>query len=323
MRARWLAAVTSAGVLAVSLSGCITVHGETAVVPAVGKAEARKALRHFTVVNNKANKRFDARLNTTIETGAQGAIDQVGLKARKEVHPGGDENFEPLRLTDARFLIPEQAGWPKFFVADVASNRAEGGDRWYLVFQRGGVTETWKVSYLAVVSEAEAPEFVTDANGRAEAVPLGEESHLAIAPEDLSTAYTDYLADGGAGFADGPHTSTVREQREEAAGRRGVRTQWADLPARPPQFAPFGLRTEDGGAMVFFASRHHQKQTVAKGYKPKVSDAYVKAIMTGTPKKSITHVRVSAQAVAVPPAGEGRRTTFLSRVTGLTAAKGS
>lgn len=329
MRSRLLAAATTATVLAATLSGCITVHGETAVVPAISEARAKKVLENFTEVNNKANRTYDAELNATIEAGALGAIDQAGLRAREEVHPQGNQDFSPLELTDPRFLIPEQAGWPKSFVADTASNRSNGG-RWYLVFQRHGIDEPWKATYLAVLDEAEAPEFALDEDGHVVDVPVGGGTggesgapEPAVAPDELSEAYTGYLQDGGSGWADGPHTSEWRAEREKNAERPGVRTEWADLPAGPPRFTPFALRTEDGGTMVFFASHHHKKQTVAKGYSPKIDDPYVKALMKGEPQQSVTYIRVSEQAVLVPPASDGGETQFLSRVAGLIEAKGS
>lgn len=329
MRVRLLAAATTATVLAATLSGCITVHGETAVVPAISEAEAKKVLEKFTEVNNESNKTYDAELNETIEAGALGAIDQAGLRARDEVHPSGNENFAPLELTDPRFLIPEQAGWPKSFVADVASSRSESG-RWYLVFQRNGIDEPWKATYLAVLGEGQTPEFVVDDDGHVQDVPVGGgpggepgAEKLATAPEKLSKAYTTYLQNGGEGWAPGPHTSEWRAEREANAKKPGVRTEWADIPAEPARFPPFALRTADGSALVFFASHHHMKQTVAKGYSPKIENPYVKALLKGEPKQSVTYVRVSEQAVLVPTAAEGGEREILSRVKGLTEAQGS
>ncbi|THA26672.1 hypothetical protein E4198_20170 [Streptomyces sp. RKND-216] len=329
MRSRLLTAATTATVLAATLSGCITVHGETAVVPAISTSEARKVLDRFIEVNNKANRTFDAELNKTIEGGALGAIDQAGLRARDEVHRQGNEDFSPLELTDPRFLIPEQAGWPKSFVADTASNRGNGS-RWYLVFQRDGIDEPWLATYLAVLSEEETPEFATDGDGHVQDVPVGGgpggepgAEKLAVPPEKASKSYTTYLQEGGEGWAAGPHTSAWREERAKNAEQPRVRTEWADLPVQPPRFTPFALRTEDGGAVVFFASEHYMKQTASKGYSPKVDDPYVEALMEGEAKQSVTYVRVSEQAVLVPTAADGGDVEFLSRVTGLTEVKGS
>lgn len=319
--ARPAAAVTAAALLA-TLTGCVTVHGETAVIPAVGKDEAAQVLKTFTARNNRANSGYDTKLNARIESGALGAIDQAGLKSRKEVEPKGNPDYEPLKLTDTRYLIPEQAGWPKFFVTDSKSNR-KGAGRWFFVFQRDRAHGPWKASYLSVLQPDEIPEFARDRNGRVKAVPTGGDAKLALSPGKLSGAYTRYLQEGaGEEFAKGPHTSVLRERREKQLKQTGVRNEFVDQAAQPPQFAPFGLRTKDGGGLVFFASHHHHKQTLPRGYTPQIKNPLVKALMTGKPKQSVTFKRVSAQAVRVPAQKDGGETTFLSRIEGLTAARG-
>lgn len=321
-----LAAAVTAGALLASLTGCVTVHGESAVVPALSKAEAAKVLKSFVKTNNKANTAYDAKLNATIESGALGAIDQAGLKSRKKVDPKGNPDYRPLELTDTRYLIPEQAGWPKFFVTDSRSNR-KGRGRWLFVFQRDRADGPWKASYLSVVDPEEIPRFARDEHGHVKAVPVGGASGLSVPPDELSKRYTRYLQEGaGDDFAAGPHTTKLREQREKAMKRKDVRNEFADQAARPPQYAPFGLRTKDGGALVFFTSHHHHKQTLPRGYKPQIKDPLVKALMSGTPKQSVTFVRVSEQAVTVPSRRAGKsegKVTFLSRIEGLTAARGS
>lgn len=317
------AVVLAAALAAVAvLPGCVTVHGGRAVVPAVTEAEAAKVLDHFTETNNEANRTHDASLNATIETGALGAVDQAGLRARRAVHPDGSPDHRDLELTDARFLIPRQAGWPKFFVADTASSQSPG-KRWLLVFTRDGVEEKWKASYLSVLDASAVPEFAEDDEGHVEAVPTGASARLAVAPKDLGEAYTDYLREGGDTFADGPATSGLRQERKKTAANPGARTQWADLPAKDARFAPVGLRTGDGGALVFFTTHHQMRQTVPQGYKPQVKDPYVKALMEGTPQQSVTYVRLGLQAAAVPPADAGDpKVTLVYRLQRLTGAKG-
>ena len=308
--------------LTASLAGCVTVHGETAVVPTVGEDEAAKVLRTFTAKNNRANSTYDTELNATIETGALGAIDQAGLKSRKEVRPKGNPDYRALKLSDTRYLIPKQAGWPKFFVTDSASNR-EGDARWLFVFQRDRADAPWKASYLSLVRPDDMPEFAKDGEGHVEPVPPGADSGLTTAPGTLSKAYTRYLQDdSSAAFAPGTHTTGQRAQRERQMKRENVRNEYADQAARPPQFTPFGLRTKDGGALVFFSSLHHHKQTLPRGYKPRIKDPLVKALLAGTPKQSVTFVRTAEQTVKVPPKKTGGKITFLNRISGLTAAEG-
>jgi hypothetical protein len=310
-------------VLAATLSGCVTVHGEAAVIPAVSKPEAKKVLKHFNSVSNKANRRNDAKLNNTIETGALGAIDQAGLISRKGVEHGNARNFTPLRLSDPRFLIPKQSGWPKFFVADTRSNSpAAQGKRCLFVFQRDSADSPWKAAYLSLIVPSQMPHFAFGSDGHVKAVPVGSGSRLTIGPSRLSSAYVRYLQDGGDEFAPGPQTSARREARKKSASQPAARTEYADQPAQPPQYAPYGLRTGDGGALVFFASYHQTRQTVAKGYHPQVRNPYVKALLSGKAKQSVTYVRMSQQAVKVPARKAGGPVTFLNRIDGLTSAKG-
>ncbi|WP_345944936.1 hypothetical protein SALCHL_001880 [Streptomyces albus subsp. chlorinus] len=323
MRIPFAAAVT-AGALLASLTGCVTVHGESAVVPTVSKGEAAKVLASFVEKNNRANTAFDVDLNSSIETGPLGAIDQAGLTARKRVQPKGNPDYAPLKLTDTRYLIPEQAGWPKFFVTDSRSNR-KGQGRWLFVFQRDRADGPWRAAYLSVIDPGQIPRFARDEHGHVRAVPVGGGgAGLTVPPNELSKRYTRYLQEGaGDDFAAGPHTTVQRERRKKEMKRTSVRNEFADQPAQPPQYPPFALRTRDGGALVFFASRHHHKQTLPRGYRPKVDNPLVKALMSGKPKHAVIFERMSEQAVTVPSAKSNGKVTFLSRIEGLTAARGS
>lgn len=321
---RGLLFLAAVALLVPAAAGCVTVHGEQALLPAVDRATAETVLDHFTAVNNEANTRLDPSLNAQIETGALGAIDQAGIKARHVNNPAGNPNYQPLRLTDARFLIPEQRGWPKWFVADTASNR--GTARWLLVFTHSSVREPWRASYLLVVEPAQLPDFATDATGHVEPVPAGA-SGLLVPPGQLSAQYTAYLQQGDKGstvFAPGDETTRLRQLRStQYAPTPQVVTQFADEAADPAQYPPVALRLKDGGALVFFTSHHQMKQTVAKPPLT-ITDPDIKALMTGTPTTSVTLVRVAEQAVRVPPASAtGTKVVFLNRIEGLVTAQGS
>lgn len=300
----------------------MTVHGEQALVPAVTKAEAAKALARFTQLNNDAKRSYDPAVLAKAETGALGEMDHAGLTARRANHPEGNPKAVPLELSDARFLIPKQRGWPKWFAADAATS--PGGVRWLLLFQRSAVSDPWKASYLAVIAADRMPQFVLDKKGFAEPVPLNG-SGLLVEPGRLSAAYTSYLQTGTAAtlaFADGSQTSQVRQQRRRGASTSAAVTEYADQPVDVGEFPPVGLRTTDGGALVFFASRH-QSRLSTPGKPLKVDDPDTRALMTGTPKNSVTLIRVSEQAVTVPPANDATgKVVFMSRLLGLVTAKG-
>ncbi|MCM2579351.1 hypothetical protein M1E25_18705 [Streptomyces sp. MTZ3.1] len=313
----------------------MTVHGEREIVPAVRKAEAAKALKAYTAATNKANEALDPALDKDVETGALAAIDQAGLKARGKVSPEGNPKYTPLELTDVRYTIPKLAGWPRFFLADADSNRDD--NRWLLVFTRAGVDQKWKAAYLSVVTEEEMPEFATDKDGYAEPVPDGDASGLAVAPDQLSRTYADFLdvstdAGQGAGdakaqdapFAPGPATTQLRQQRKSQLRTPTYWTQYDDQPGRAPQYPPIALRTADGGALAFFATHHTQKRTVAQGSRiGRIGDPYIRALMKGEARRTLTLIKMSESAVRIPAKDSGsERIEFLHRLEGLTEARG-
>lgn len=182
-----LAMATATSLLA---SGCVTVHGELAVLPGAKKSEVAQALTDFIEAYNEADKAFDPALDAGRVTGALGAINQAGLKARSVTDPNGNTRHQPLELTDARYLIPKKAGWPRWFVADTDSNRDRDNgpddNRWVLVFVRNGADQLWEVAYLAILTPDEIPEFRTDQDGLVEPAPADSESP-AVAPGTWAT----------------------------------------------------------------------------------------------------------------------------------------
>ncbi|MBB1245545.1 hypothetical protein GL263_18570 [Streptomyces durbertensis] len=323
MMSRRTAAATVALALTGALSGCVTVHGETAVVPATTKAEAEKVLGTYLSTSNKANRKHDTALAATVERGALGDSNQAALKVSRALEPGGATDFRPLELTDTRFHIPRQAGWPKFFLVDSTGKGSSGERRVLLAFTRDGIGEPWRASYRAVVDAADVPEFAEDEEGHVVAVPADDEKGVALAaePDELSKAYVGQLKDGKGPFADGPYTSGKRETRRKNANRPAARNEWADQAADSARYAPFGLRTTKGDALVFFASHQHTKQTAATGYTPKVLPE-VEPVLKGQVKRSLTQVFLLQHAVLVPTADSGDKIDFLYQGVGRISAKG-
>ncbi|MFJ1583569.1 hypothetical protein ACIOC1_09645 [Streptomyces sp. NPDC088197] len=324
MNRRSLCLAAAATALAVPLAGCVTVHGERADIASVRPAEAAEVLANFAKVNNAATKAYDESLVAEIESGALGAIDEAGVRAKHANHPEGNASFTPLAFSDSRFLVPRQRGWPKFFVADTATNR--GGDsRWLLVFRRFTAGDPWKASFLAVMAPDALPALATDKDGLVEALPAAG-TDLLVQPGRLSTAYTSYLqqAPAAPAFADGPATSELLAGRDKNRRTANSVTQYADQPADGGDFTPVALRTRSGGALVLFASRHQTRATYREGYQLSI-DQDTKALMTGTPRTSVTLSRMSQQAATVPArsAGPDAKTTVLSRLAGLVSATGA
>ncbi|MER5766688.1 hypothetical protein [Streptomyces sp. NPDC001985] len=314
--------------LALAASGCVTVHGERAIVPAATRAEAAEALKEFTAAYNAADKAYDPALSAPRVTGALGAINQAGLRSRSVTFPDGNKDHVPLELTDAKFTVPKKAGWPRYFLADADSNRDDdvgpADNRWVIVFLRNGPDQLWRAAYLTILAPADIPALKTDKDGFGEPVAV-DTTALSHAPGGLGEQYVSYLRTGEpAAFEDGPHTSVWRESRAKAAKRPGRSRQYLDEPVDRGDYAPLALATEDGGALVFFTVRNFERETTAKGVRIEIGPD-VRALLNGEVTNSLTKEMVSGQAVRVPPAGGGAadgRVEVLGRLTGMTSAKG-
>ncbi|GGY25245.1 hypothetical protein AB0M94_05830 [Streptomyces xanthochromogenes] len=320
---RLTAGLATVTVLTVTASGCVTVHGEREVVPSATKAEAAKALTDFLDAYNRADKAYDPALDAGRVTGAFGATTQAGFTVRHTTSPGGNAQHSPLALSDTAYTIPKQAGWPRWFVADADSNRDQddkgpNDTRWLLLFIRTGPEQVWKLAYLSILGAKDVPAFKADKDGWAEPVRPDDPS-LAVAPKDLSADYASYLQSGKpAVFAPGDHTSSWREARQKNAVRSGRISQFLDQPLNDGDFAPLGLRTADGRALVFFSARHFERQTAAKGVRLDISPDE-KALLTGRINTSLTREWISNELALVPAKGP---VVVTNRIQGLVATKG-
>ncbi|WP_312866480.1 hypothetical protein [Streptomyces boluensis] len=305
-------------------SGCVTVHGEREIVPAATEAEAAEALKDFTKSYNAAEAKADPAEDAGRVTGPFGAVKQASWKAGSIQKKDGAalKTPTPLKLSDVNYTIPKQAGWPRWFVTDSASNKFQDGSfRWVMVFTRDGIAEKWEASYLAFVKPGDMPEFKKDKDGFAEPV-RADDPKLAVAPENLSKKYVSYLKGGGKGFADGSYTTDWLAERAKNEKRLGMATQYVDEPQNTGDFAPVGLRTKNGGAFAFFSTRHFEKRTASEGLNLRISDD-VRALMKGDAKGAVTLEYAAGQAATVPLKGaNGAQVQILNRVQGLTGAKG-
>ncbi|MGP3969033.1 hypothetical protein [Streptomyces sp. 6N223] len=320
VRAR-VAGLIGALAMVASLASCVTVHGETAIVPATTKDEAQRALDRWVELSNEANRDYAPDVNERIERGPMGAIDHASLRALRGLNPDGNPDFRPMELSDPEFHIPQQQGWPKFFMVDAVPEF--GPDRWLLTFTRNSVEEEWYATYLTVLPEAEMPEFAEDEDGYLEDMPVGQEyPGLAASPKELSAAYTAYLTDEEGPFAAGSHTTGVLENREQENSNPEYEMNYQDEavdPAAEPQMAPVAVRTADGGAFVAFTSRFFDRQTVAPGFTPSV-DPEVEELMEGTAETSVTREWITMLSAFVPE-GDGE-VVIAHRVSGVVSAQG-
>ena len=300
----------------------MVVHGEREVLPSSTRAEAARALEQFTSAYNKADKAYDSSLDADHVTGALADIDRARLEAGHTNSPSGNAAHTPLKLSDVKYTIPKKAGWPRWFLAEAQGNKG-GNLHWLLVFTRDGMGRPFKVAYLTLIRPGTLPKVKKDAAGWAEAVPVNS-TEFAVPPADLSKDYAAFLKNGGNIFAPGVHTDQWRARRKKQEKKPGLVTQFIDEPLISGSYAPLALRTEDGGALVFFTNRRYEKQTAAEGTSIPAQTAGVRALTTGEVKQSLMLEYMSNGVALDPKRGTGGdQVSVLSRLEGLTSAQGS
>lgn len=298
---------------------------------AITTAQARQAFNSYVATTAKALRTGDGRLALSVVTDAQQSLISAGLKMHgTHIFSSGSVNASaysstltitlpsatPYTYGTPTFYLPEPAGYPRFFVADVtrsvkgikpalgAVNSIGGAPvpvdgPALMLFEQSTAAGPWK---LASVSQFPAgmalPRLATDANGHIPQVRLTSTDLLAppYAAGPLQAALVD---DGPASaaaeaVATGPLTTTLYQSARDRSSTGfqvpgGDVYQW-DMEGTP--YPAFALRTADGGALVLYAM--YLNSTVAvPGY-----------INKGNPVDPGAPIEVPLDVASLLPAGQ-------------------
>jgi hypothetical protein len=291
-------AVTAALVVA----GCASAPAETSAssantggTPVLTQTQAGQVFDAYVAASNQAAATDDGKLALSVVTGAQQSLVSATLKSHAASSTSGDTSAysSTLRIKLAlgqyaygtpTFYLPEPAGYPRFFVADVTRALAVKGVRKdatasvggaqvpvdgqaLMVFSQSAANGPWQLASVAQFpSGTTLPRLATDKDGYIPQVPLTSTELLAqpYATGPLQAAVVD---DGPASaaataVAAGPLTTglyqAARDRYQEASDRAltglavpaGDAYQWSMEGTPYPAFA---LRTADGGALVLYA----------------------------------------------------------------------
>jgi hypothetical protein len=295
---RLLAGPAFALAAALAAAGCASATAGTgstsANTPAraaapVTTAQASQAFDSYVATTAKAIRTDDRTLALSVVTAAQQSLLSAAFKmygARSAPSPSSDPAAYSgtLGLTPATytygtptFYLPEPAGYPRFFVADVTRSvkgskaaagavTSVGGAQVpvdgpaLMLFEQAAAAGPWR---LAGVSQFPAgmalPRLATDSNGYIPQVRLTS-TDLHAEPYAIGPLQAAVVDDGPASaaaksVADGPLTTTMYQSARDRAGTglevpRGDVYQW-DMEGTP--YPAFALRTADGGALVLYA----------------------------------------------------------------------
>ena len=214
--------------------------------------EAQGVLAGYTSANNGANAQRSDALLATIETGTSYTIDAGIYRVQGAEHAPPYPAFGPAR---ARYYIPRQqaAAYPHWFVVQVANaNFARPGKvtgTEYLLFTQAAPGAPWKNAiepYL--VPGATAPPIALGSDGLATAIAPDTMS-LAVAPARLP-GLTAASLDGAGPLPDPGNLADRLDLGFWRAKLPAASISGRHAPTAGGQV--FGLRTADGGALLFY-----------------------------------------------------------------------
>jgi hypothetical protein len=366
---RWTRLFSGAGLAvaaALAGAGCTsapasTTSGSTAsqtgTAPALTAAQARQVFDNYVVTTDKAARTGDRPLALSVVTGVQQAIVATTLKEHSYVESSSSSDgqgtfsgsirieikpaYNQYAYGTPTFYLPQQAGYPRFFVADLTQT-LKGTSRTYTVapgvggarvpvdgralmlFEQASATAPWLLASISkLAAGVTVPRLATDSAGYVPTVPLDAAALLAR-PDVVGPLQAAVVDDGPASaaakaVASGPLTTGMYQAaRTSAQGLKapaGDVYQWELEGSHYPKFA---LRAADGSALVFYAmylnSTVEVPAVLNKSYPIRPGPPITVPLELLTllpPGKTAPRVRLESQellsfAAVDPPSGNGK-----------------
>jgi hypothetical protein len=297
---------------------------------ALTTAQAVGIFDSYVATTARAARAGSPALALSVLTGVQQSTFTAALKsgstfANGSPDPNAKGTYGQYRYGPPAVYLPEPAGYPRFFVADVTrtftgTKPGEGMEGWVagaevpvdgpalMVFQQASATAPWLLSSVSQLAAGTAlPTLAVDKNGYVPQVPLTA-TNLLAEPE-VAGALQAAVVDGGQAstavksVAAGPLTTGMYQGAADHAGGltppSGDAYQWNLMGTA---YSTFALRTSSGGALVLYAMYLNSQVAV-----PNV-------ISDGSPVVPGPPIAVPADFTALLPAGKAApRETLLTQ----------
>lgn len=282
---------------------------------ALTMAQASQVLAAYTTANNTANAQRSDALLAAIETGSSYAIDAGLYRVQQAENAAPYPAFGPR---EEQYYIPRETGYPRWFVAlvtnaDLATPAKSTGTE-YLLFTQAGPGAAWKNAMEPyVVTGATFPAVALDADGLA--TPVTAATALAVPADQIAQVTASSLDGAGGGRVPSPGNLADLKDRSFWLG---------NLPAssvsdtHTPSGPVYGLRTADGGALLFYADAAELTLTAPAGeamhvtvpgfYSPsealsQATMGYLEQFATYDPPSGMSGARVVADYSAMTAGG--------------------
>ena len=240
-------------------------HSPAAQPPAVTRAEAQRVVSHFWQVNNQANESYSDSLLSTIESGSSYSMDTGAYRFQRD---NPDQTpYAAFKLADTSYYIPRmpRSAYPRWFVVRgtyVTLSTGKNLGSAYIVFAQDSAGAPWKDGIEPDILRASEPppQIATDSGGYATTVSgTGNAAGLSVGPDRIghvTAAWLDKVAADSSNTAVLSYAGNLADLRDEVfwrSGEGGAPLDTADshsVPADPV----FGLKTTDGGALLFYTT---------------------------------------------------------------------
>lgn len=232
---------------------------------ALTMAQASQVLANYTAANNTANAQRSDSLLATIETGSSYAVDAGLYQAQQAENAATYPAFGPQR---EQYYIPRETAYPRWFVVQVSNadldTPAKITSTEYLLFTQTGPGAPWKNAVEPyVLSGAAVPPVALGDGGLA--TPVTSATALAVPVGQIAQVTASSL-DGTAmnGTAQLPNPGNLADLMDRAFWQ-GKLPASSVADAHTPSGPVYGLRTTDGGALLFYADAAQLTLTAPAG----------------------------------------------------------
>jgi hypothetical protein len=286
--------------------------------PPITRSQAQQVLASYTSVNNSANAQASQSLLATVEGGGSLAIDSGIYDAQRASRAAG---FPPYGPVTASYYIPLEApaAYPHWFAVRVANARSgKVFNSEYLVFTQAAAGAPWLNSVEPfALPAASLPTVALNSSGYATAVPASGTS-LALSPGTVSAATATAL-DTGTGQPASP--GNLADQENLASFSKSLPSHSTVTSRHSASTDPvFGLRTTDGGALLFYAVTARLTLAAPAGGTLHVSIPGF--VSSGGQVSQVMLEYLDQFAVTDPPAGGTTPARVIADYSGLTGSAG-
>jgi hypothetical protein len=330
LRSRAAAAV----VVATLLAGCSTVGPavgieentfESGPLPAIADEQATVVLDQLDEVINEANASRDPELLATVVADPLLALESARYALDATADPEDAEPALEIERSDPTVFVPRFAGYPQWFV--VASTLVEDAPMRLEVVTRDAASAPWElVTSTDLLPGVEFPELALDEAGYVVPLTDNDLAALPVSPDELVAGHAEVL--GGeeptgvaATLAEDPW-SVARLEADAARGPTVGAAASVAVTYEPGAALPHALRTEDGGALVFYDLSERVVYTVNPTYFLQLDAATAALAGVAEIRTSLTEDWSALLAVHVPADGSGEARVVGARFerTGLTGS---